>query len=122
MLHKVGQEYIAETSDKLFWDFHAITKTSQEKVVTYLKEYKRSSALLHKDPITCCGTQAHNVMGLLITYDAKKSLHNQERKAVNMSLEFYPEHEKNNKEMSTAVAVALPEMKGKDLESNFVSL
>jgi hypothetical protein len=35
-----------------------------------------------------------------------------------MSLEFTPEHEKNYTELSTAVAVALPEMKGKDLVSN----
>ena len=39
-----------------------------------------------------------------------------------MSLEFTPEHEKSYKELSTSVAVALPEMKGKDLVSNFVRL
>ena len=46
MLHNIGQKYIAETSDKLFWDFHAVSKTSQEKVATYLEEHKHSSALL----------------------------------------------------------------------------
>ncbi len=35
-----------------------------------------------------------------------------------MSLEFTPEHEKSYKELSTSVAVALPEMKGKDLVPN----
>ena len=39
-----------------------------------------------------------------------------------MSLEFKPEHKKSYKELSAAVAVALPEMKGKDLVSNFVRL
>jgi hypothetical protein len=39
-----------------------------------------------------------------------------------MSLEFLPEHEKSYKELSTPVAVALPEMKGKDLMSNFFLL
>jgi hypothetical protein len=39
-----------------------------------------------------------------------------------MSLEFTPEHEKNCKELGTSVAVALPEMKGKDLVSNSVLL
>jgi hypothetical protein len=35
VLHNIGQKYIAETSDKLFWDIHVIAKTSQEKVATY---------------------------------------------------------------------------------------
>ncbi len=52
----------------------------------------------------------------------RNHLQNQEKKAVNMSLEFIPEHEKSYKELSTSVAVALPEMKGKDLVSNFVRL
>jgi hypothetical protein len=39
-----------------------------------------------------------------------------------MSLEFTPEHEKNYQELSTSVAVALPEMKGNDLVSNFVRI
>ncbi len=39
-----------------------------------------------------------------------------------MSLKLTPEHEKNYKELSTSVVVALPEMKGKDLVSNFVRL
>jgi hypothetical protein len=39
-----------------------------------------------------------------------------------MSLEFTPEHEKNYIVLSTSVAVALPEMKGKDLVSNLVCL
>jgi hypothetical protein len=51
-------------------------------------------------------------MGLFVNYDAKKTLQNQEKKAVNMSLEFTPDHEKSYKELSTSVAVALPEMKG----------
>jgi hypothetical protein len=59
---------------------------------------------------------------LFINYDAKKSLQNQEKKVVNTSLEFTPEHEKSYKELSTSVAVALPEMKGKDLVSIFVRL
>ena len=63
MLHIIGQKYIAETSDKLFWDFHAISKTIQEKVATNLKEHKHRSALLHKDPRTDCGSQAQSVMG-----------------------------------------------------------
>ncbi len=62
MLHNLGQKYIAVTSDKLFWDLHVITKTSQEKVATNLKEYKNSLALLQKDPRTDCGTQAQSVM------------------------------------------------------------
>jgi hypothetical protein len=61
-------------------------------------------------------------MGLFINSDVKKSLQNQEKKAVNMSLEVTPEHEKSYKELSTSVAVALPEMKVKDLVSNFVRL
>jgi hypothetical protein len=44
------------------------------------------------------------------------------KKAVNVSREFTPEHEKNYKELSTSVAAAFPEMKGKDLVSNFVHL
>jgi hypothetical protein len=124
MLHNIGQKYIAQTSDKLFWGFHVISKTIQEKVAAYLKENKHRSALLHKDPRTCCGTQAQSVMGLFMNYDAKKTsrLQNQEKKAVNMSLEFTTVHEKSYKELSTSVAVALPEMKGKDLVSNFVRL
>jgi hypothetical protein len=55
-----------------------------------------------------------------INYDAKKRLQNQEKNAVNMSLKFTPEHEKNYKELSTSAAVALSEIKGKDLVSNFV--
>ncbi len=39
-----------------------------------------------------------------------------------MSLEFTTVHEKSYKELSTSVAVALPEMKGKDLVSNFFRL
>ncbi len=66
-------------SDKLFWDFHAIAKTSQENVATYLKEVKHRLALLHKDPRIGCGSQTQSVMGLFINYDAKKSLQNQEK-------------------------------------------
>ena len=98
MLHNIGQKYIAETSDKLFWDFHAISKTSQEKVATYLKEHKYRAAILHKDPRTGCGSQAQSVMGLFNNYDAKKSLQNQEKKAINMSLEFTQEREKSYKD------------------------
>ncbi len=94
MLHNIGQIHNAETSDKLFWDFHAISKTSQEKVATFLKEHKYRSALLHKDPRNGRGGQTQSVMGLFINYDAKKTLQNQEKEAVNMSLEFTPEHEK----------------------------
>jgi hypothetical protein len=61
-------------------------------------------------------------MGLFMNYDARKTFQNQEKKTVNMSLEFTPEHEKSYKELSTSVAVALPEIKGKDLVSNFVRL
>jgi hypothetical protein len=118
MLHNIGHKYIAETSDQLFWDFHPIAKTSQENVATYLMENKHRSAILHKDPRNGFGSQAQSVMGLFINYDAKKTMQNQEKKAVNMSLEFTPEHE----ELSSSVAVALPEMKGKDLVSNFVRL
>ena len=89
MLHNIGQKYIAQTSDKLFWDFHVIAKTSQEKVATYLKQNKHRSALLLKDPRTCCGSQAQSVMGLFINNDAKKTLQNKEKKAVNMSLEIH---------------------------------
>jgi hypothetical protein len=32
MLHNIGHKYIAEMSDKLFWEFHAIVKTSHELV------------------------------------------------------------------------------------------
>jgi hypothetical protein len=91
MLHNIGHKYVAGSSDKLLWDFHAISKTltSQEKVATYLKEHKHSSALLHKDPSTCCVSQAQSVMGLFINNDAKKTLQNKEKKAVNMSLEIH---------------------------------
>ncbi len=74
MLHNIGQKYIAETSDKLFLDFHAVAKTSQEKVATYLKEYKHLAAFWDKDPRTCCGSQAQSIMGLFINYDVPQSL------------------------------------------------
>jgi hypothetical protein len=61
-------------------------------------------------------------MDLFITYDAKKALQNQEKNAINMSLEFTPQHEKNYTELSTSVAVTLSDMKGRDLGSNFVRL
>ncbi len=101
MLHIIGQKYIAETSDKLFWDLHAISKTIQEKVATNLKEHKHRSALLHKDPRTGCGAK----------HRASWALQNQEKKAGNMSREFTPEHDKSYKELSTSVTVALPEIK-----------
>ncbi len=110
VLHNIGQKHIAETSDKLFWDFHVISKTSQEKVATYLKELKHCSALLHKDPRTPCGSQAQSVMGLFINYVANKALQNQEKKAVNMSLEFTPAHEKSFNEFICRGCFARNEM------------
>jgi hypothetical protein len=92
----------------LFWDFHAISKNSQEKVATYLKENKHHLALLHKDPRTCCGSQAQSVMGLFINYDAKKALQNQEKKAVDTSLEFTPEHEKSYNRQSSQRPQVVP--------------
>ncbi len=50
MLHNIGQRCIAETSEMLFWDFHVIAKSSQQKVATYLKECKHRSALDRKIP------------------------------------------------------------------------
>ncbi len=61
-------------------------------------------------------------MGLFINYDANRTMQNQEKKAIDTSLEFAPEHEKKHKELSTSVAAALPEMKGKDLVLNIVRL
>jgi hypothetical protein len=66
------------TPDKLFGDFHVIAKSSQEKVATYLKEYKHGLALVPAPLGPCsrtgCGTQAQSCMGLFINYDAKKKL------------------------------------------------
>ncbi len=42
--------------------------------------------------------------------------------SIGLDREFTPEHEKSYNELSTSVAVAFPEMKGKDPVSNFVLL
>ncbi len=50
---------------------------------------------------------------MVAKHRASWAVQNQEKKAGNMSLEFTPEHDKSYTELSTSVAVALPEIKTK---------
>ena len=97
MLHIIVQKYTAELeqADKEFWTIHENAKASENKVEAYSKEHQYRLAVLQKIPRTCCGAQSaqiQSVLGMFLSYDASKGRKNQEIKAVDMVLDFKPEH------------------------------
>ncbi len=89
-LHNIGQKYIVEKADGLYWKCNNSVKPLEKKVEAYLRESKHRAAILFKTPRNGFTPLTQEVIGMFIEYNASKGLNDKEITPEQIVLDFKP--------------------------------